>query len=175
MKRCVRCSTPRTEESFYTDGSHPADICKPCIFRPNRIPVRKLRAAAESSERTQAAVRYVVKKAQADGHPFVYLVSAKLHRFKIGYSTNVNTRIRQLETASSEPVQLIAVAPGGRPLEKDLHYEFRGLRVRLEWFKDNQHLIVRRFSTLSGSMVFLPSYVSSEAPQTSDTVVSAAT
>ncbi len=152
MTRCVRCLTPRTEESFYTDGSHPDDICKPCIHRPRGRRVRLLRSNATSSKRTQTAICYVVKHAQINEQPFVYLVKSHIHLYKIGFSTNVSKRVRQLETA------------GGRPLEQQLHYEFRSIRIRLEWFRDTTSRIAKRFSELPGSMVFLPEYLSPDSP-----------
>lgn len=161
--RCVRCKSVRGECSFYADNSHPSDVCKPCIHRPRRAHVRALRNQASRSDRTQAAIRYVVKHAQANTQPFVYLVGVG-RNVKIGFSTNVNKRIRQLETASSSPVQLIAVAPGSRQLEQELHDMFVGLRIRLEWFRNNNNLITQRFAALSGSMVFLPGYVKQDAP-----------
>lgn len=165
MKRCVSCKSIRQEGSFYVDGSHPDDVCKPCIFRPRRTRVRVLRNTAKRLERTQAAVRYVVKHIQTEHQPYVYLVRVG-DDFKIGYSTNVDKRIRQLETASPATVQLIAVAPGDRQLEQKLHQEFTDERIRHEWFSPRgRDLYIDRFNSLQNSMVFLPGYVKESLTQ----------
>jgi hypothetical protein len=158
MKRCSRCGNIRQEGSFYTDGSHRDDWCKACIHHPRTACVKAMRHEASKLEREQAAIRHVVKHAQAD-QPFVYLIRAGSRNYKIGTSMNVNKRLRQLATASSKPIQLIAVAPGGRQLEQDLHRELKRFRIRLEWFRDAQNEIVQRFAALDRAMVFLPGYV----------------
>lgn len=54
---------------------------------------------------------------------------------KIGFAANVKKRIRQLQTASPEPIALIAVLEAAPAVEKHLHHRFRKLRVRGEWFR----------------------------------------
>jgi Meiotically up-regulated gene 113 len=163
MKLCVSCKALRAEGSFYADGSQPDDKCKPCIHRPRRphVGVLRKRHTATRADRSQAAIRFIIKHEQAEKQPFVYLMKAGQF-YKIGFSTSIYKRIRQLETASSESVQLIAVAPGGRQLERKLHHEFRNSHVRLEWFKDHRNAFVECFRNLPGSMVFLPGYMTAE-------------
>ena len=160
MKVCTRCGTPRSEKSFYFDGSHPEDICKPCIHRPGRS--GSVMPMTTREKREQAAILSVVKQTQ-NGRSFVYLMKAG-RRIKIGFSTQVDKRLQQLSTASSRPIRLIAVVPGGQQLEKELHSRFRHLWTHVEWFEDKRHEIVRYVATLPGTMIFQLGYVSQEAP-----------
>lgn len=157
MRACSKCKVPRTEGSFFDDDMHPRDICKPCIYRPAGTRVRRLRHTANRAARTQAAIRYVVKHTQTEKQPFVYLVKVG-NECKIGFSTNIDKRIRQMETTAHLPVEILAVAPGGRLLEKTLHKELREFRIKGEWFLKSNTLI-ERFSHLQSVMVFLPGYV----------------
>ena len=163
LKYCRRCGELLREGSFYTDGSHSAEICKPCIHRPRRRRVRAQRAIKTRERRAEIAVRLAVKQIQS-GQSFVYLVEG-VQRYKIGTSLTVDKRMRQLETASSQPLRLIAVAPGGRQLEQVLHRRFWTFRVHREWFTNTNH-ILKGFSELPGSMVFLPGYLTESPPPT---------
>lgn len=68
---------------------------------------------------------------------YVYLVQAATGEFKIGISTNVQTRIAQLQTASPVPLTLLHYFPAknAREVERELHNRFRAGRVRNEWFR----------------------------------------
>lgn len=65
--------------------------------------------------------------------PGVYFVRAG-NRIKIGMSSDVPRRVKSLQTASSEPLQLLAIKQGGRAEEKSLHDRFAHLRQHGEWF-----------------------------------------
>ena len=54
--------------------------------------------------------------------------------FKIGYATNVDKRLCQLQTGSPVPLKVVNVLPGSRETEKFLHWVFRGKRSHGEWF-----------------------------------------
>lgn len=165
MKRCAQCELVRQDGSFDPN----TDICKACVHRPCRAGVRKDRGTATRDSRTQAAIRYVVKQYQTANESYVYLVKIG-ERYKIGYSTNVNARIRHMETGSSDVLQIVAVAPGGRQLEHQLHEFFRGHRIKGEWFAGgNSKAFIQRFAELPGAMVFLQGYVKQEAPESTVT------
>lgn len=165
---CVRCGTLRGEKSFFpSTGSKRDGICKPCLYRPDRACVaRGVKALRKRPDRTQKAIRYVVKQTQTDEQPLVYLL--KVHNFyKIGISKDVNKRIRQLSTGCSAMPELIAVAPGGRQLEQELHEEFKNYRKHGEWFGHRREIIAR-FVGLPGAMIFLPGHVSPNLPAPPD-------
>lgn len=68
----------------------------------------------------------------------IYLIkSAGL--YKIGFSANVEQRIRDLQSANAEPLQLVTSWPGSLYVEKYAHRQFAHKRVRGEWFDLDDH------------------------------------
>jgi len=65
---------------------------------------------------------------------FVYFISDGLGT-KIGTSTDVEQRLRALQTANPRKLTLLGVLPGGKNLEKQLHKHFAHKRTRGEWFE----------------------------------------
>lgn len=55
-------------------------------------------------------------------------------RIKIGTTSDVAARLRQLSTGASHPLVLLGTMCGGRALEAALHSRFDRHRVHLEWF-----------------------------------------
>jgi Meiotically up-regulated gene 113 len=54
---------------------------------------------------------------------------------KIGYSTNVPTRLSGIKTATPYDIELLGTCPGTRATEKSLHDRFARLHYRGEWFR----------------------------------------
>ena len=71
---------------------------------------------------------------------FVYFMQRADGRIKIGYSTNVSRRRKNIESAAG-PVSLLAVVPGGPLEESALHMKFHGFRVHGEWFDPDETLL----------------------------------
>ncbi len=163
-QRCPQCDTLRSERSFLKPNGEPRRICAPCKYRPDRVRVRTWRAKRTDFLRERKAICFVVKHLQAENQPFVYLMKVDPDLYKIGFSRNVDKRLRQLTVTSSLPVQLIAVAPGGRQLEQDLHRQFRSLQIGNEWFNDRRKTIIPVFAALPNAAVFLPGYIKQDAP-----------
>ena len=71
----------------------------------------------------------------------VYFIQGEItRRIKIGFSDQVDKRIKALET--SEPLRLLHVMPNvSTDMERDLHKKFAHLRVIGEWFDGEQELI----------------------------------
>ena len=73
---------------------------------------------------------------------------AKRHQFvKIGYATNVQSRLKSIAAGSgiitgmvAGPVKLIASIPGGKSKESKLHQRFRHIRIGGEWFLYNYEM-----------------------------------
>jgi hypothetical protein len=107
-------------------------------------------------------MRTVVKQFQVDGRPFVYLIQQGT-RCKIGFSRDVARRLHSFDTANAKPCQLLAVAPGGRQQERELHERFKRLRVSGEWFM-NRAALLAHFVNLPDALVFLPGYLTAEPP-----------
>ncbi|MEM6471699.1 MAG: GIY-YIG nuclease family protein [Planctomycetota bacterium] len=65
---------------------------------------------------------------------------------KIGYtSKDPVERLRELQTGSSQELELLMTEPGTLGDEKKLHDEFRNYRVRGEWFRPGRELVHRVF------------------------------
>jgi hypothetical protein len=62
-------------------------------------------------------------------------------RVKIGYSTDVTDRFRQLQTGSPSELELLAAVRTVRVEEKRLHRQFSHLRIRGEWFEPGDDLM----------------------------------
>ncbi len=77
------------------------------------------------------------------GLPEVVYFMYSAGKIKIGYSADVLKRLTDLSNAAASPVELIAVLPGNRDLEKRLHRTFKPDRVHGEWFKPSSE--IRRF------------------------------
>lgn len=59
---------------------------------------------------------------------------------KIGFTSNIQRRFRELQTASPYPLLLLGLMPGSKEVEKQIHGTFEHLRQKREWFKLNQEL-----------------------------------
>ncbi len=66
-------------------------------------------------------------------HEFVYFIRC-LDTVKIGYSSGLS-RKEQLQTGNPSQLEIIAIIPGGRQLERLLHQRFAEYNVRKEWFR----------------------------------------
>lgn len=68
----------------------------------------------------------------------VYLLrDSSAGALKIGHSATLSKRLSTLQTGSARKHTLLYVAEGGRRLEQGLHFTFRELRIRGEWYKDS--------------------------------------
>jgi len=70
----------------------------------------------------------------------VYLIACDdLRVCKIGYTKNLESRLSSLQTGHAYPLRLVFSLNGGRDLERRLHFKFRCLRLRGEWFRFEHH------------------------------------
>jgi hypothetical protein len=74
--------------------------------------------------------------------PRVYFLRSG-DRVKIGFTTDLRTRMAALRCGNALEVQLLKVVPGGRAEEAALHRRFNHLRVkkRSEWFRAEPDLL----------------------------------
>lgn len=67
---------------------------------------------------------------------YVYVIHATgTNRIKLGYTTNPQSRLAALQTASPFPLQMLACWPGSRAREKRLHRYMAQFRQVGEWFE----------------------------------------
>jgi hypothetical protein len=156
MRRCLKCKIMCDDASFHPNA--PASAwCRPCIDRHRRSRVEKATKETQQAERDQRAIRNVIKQFQSAGESFVYLLEAG-NSYKVGYSKNIDQRVRAFNTAAKTPCRIIAIAPGGRKLERTLHSRFFSFRISREWFSHSS-VLLNRFQKLPGVLVFLPGFM----------------
>ena len=89
----------------------------------------------------------------------IYFVKAKGSAYiKIGYSSDVPARIRQLQTSHPKKLMVQAILPGGYQTEVGIHELFGHLRTKGEWFRLSDELsyflrAIRRFPSESNIYV----------------------
>src|SRR5262249_40839827 len=67
--------------------------------------------------------------------PVVYLARIGKH-IKIGFTTNLNKRLKAFRGASAEQIDVVLTIAGGRDLERRLHRRFAQGGVINEFFRD---------------------------------------
>lgn len=80
---------------------------------------------------------------------YLYLIiNEESNHLKIGRSVNPKSRLKQLQVASHDKLQLLFMIPDVGETEKDMHEVFNHLRVNSEWFKYDYSIILK-FNQLS--------------------------
>ncbi|MDO9016587.1 MAG: GIY-YIG nuclease family protein [Deltaproteobacteria bacterium] len=72
--------------------------------------------------------------------PAVYFVSVGGERIKIGWTTDIETRVATLQTANADRLYVRALIRGSMEDERRLHAKFAHLRVSGEWFREEPEL-----------------------------------
>lgn len=72
---------------------------------------------------------------------YVYFIADEDGFIKIGHASNVDGRLRTLQTASRQALRVITSTPGSVADEKALHAKFSSARVRGEWFAPSADLV----------------------------------
>ena len=68
---------------------------------------------------------------------FIYVIRAG-ERVKVGFSRNVERRLREMQTHSPDDLELVLAVAGSPVLEHELHARFGDLSLRGEWFRYEQ-------------------------------------
>ncbi|MDE2100302.1 MAG: GIY-YIG nuclease family protein [Patescibacteria group bacterium] len=80
--------------------------------------------------------RATIKRQKASGKGAIYFVRANGRgAVKIGYATDVEARVRALQTSHHSPLKLLAFISGTQKDEAELHKRFAAYRINGEWFK----------------------------------------
>lgn len=66
--------------------------------------------------------------------PQVYIATDGRGRVKIGFSTDIAARMKQLNSGNAEKVSVIRTFDGGARTEKWLHQRFAASAIKGEWF-----------------------------------------
>lgn len=62
---------------------------------------------------------------------------------KIGFTTDLRTRLKRLQSASPVHLLVLAKVEGDRALEREYHRRFARYRLHGEWFKLSQPLLAQ--------------------------------
>jgi len=100
----------------------------------------------------------IVQQLQKDNNPYIYLIEHD-SRYKVGYSNNIRRRVKTFNTSHATPCKIIAVVPGDRTLEQEVHKKLVLYHVRGEWFT-NSKKVLDLITYLPDSVVFLPGHLS---------------
>jgi len=65
---------------------------------------------------------------------YVYFIKCR-DKIKIGYSTNVNKRLKQFSVGNGEKLELIYKIQTDRYLESVLHKKYQNYHISGEWFE----------------------------------------
>ena len=60
---------------------------------------------------------------------------------KIGFSSNLSLRMRNICLVTGKKIKVLALLDGGKDLESYLHYKFHKYRKLGEWFEDHQVIL----------------------------------
>lgn len=123
----------RTSTGVRVSGDHPPQEA-----------VSKLKAI-EAAIREAILYRHVIgpsvqSEAPTDG--LVYFIADPAKRFvKIGWTGNIERRLRALQLAHPEQIHLLAHVPGDKRTEAEWHQRFKHLRCSGEWFRLTDELV----------------------------------
>jgi hypothetical protein len=82
----------------------------------------------------------------------IYFVQCTGTRYiKIGYSENPRARLSSLQTGSASELQLLNIIDGNRDKERELHEQFRHLRVKGEWYYPSEEVYALTSNDYEGS------------------------
>lgn len=158
-KWCYNCKQFADEGNFYPDAPEKA-LCRSCIKFTVKKRNSPLILQAERREREQEALRDIIRQIQANKDPFVYLIEHE-NKYKIGFSRDINKRMKSFNTSHAIPCKIIGIAPGDLPLEGALHNKFKDYRLNGEWFL-KKLAILEEFKKLIDATIFLPGYLKQE-------------
>lgn len=81
------------------------------------------------------ATKREVRRRQRESQGLVYIAGAGPDTVKIGFTTNVRSRLKGLSTGSPTEIEVLAVFPGTMADERELHQRFAKDHLRGEWFR----------------------------------------
>jgi Meiotically up-regulated gene 113 len=118
-------------------AAHEATVAARIAFGyPKEPPSRSDCFDEDVRRQCQRAINEIYRCFQKSSGRVVYVISAGDPKFvKIGFTTNLEQRLRSLRTASHVEPTIHLVIPGTRSLERDLHDRFASARPNREWFR----------------------------------------
>jgi hypothetical protein len=93
--------------------------------------IAEIQAGVVEDARRSARPKRKPSPAQQDGYVYFVRIGASV---KIGFATDVSGRMRNIQTASPDPIHLIKVVRGTREIERGFHQRFARYQMTGEWF-----------------------------------------
>jgi hypothetical protein len=84
-----------------------------------------------------------------------YFMGGDKGAVKIGFSEDVEKRLREIRPHSPIPLRILAATHGGRMREAHYHWKFRRLRLHGEWFRRTPGLM-REIGRLNAACPYQP-------------------
>lgn len=104
-----------------------------------RLPEGVTREEAERHESSKKRSLWAKNLRTRETAGYVYFIRVvNGDSFKIGFSIHPDKRLKSLESATGQRLELLATRPGTRQLEQDLIFHFRQARKLGEWFWSTQ-------------------------------------
>lgn len=135
---CTKCSHKGPLGDFYvaTNPRGASYRCRVCLSGYYRD-----RWAAKPKTATPARNRRVQRKYFDKGIPKIYFIEDPFDCVKIGFTADsVLSRLSQLQSGNSHPLQVMGWIAGTVEQEHILHQRFAHLHVRGEWFRREREL-----------------------------------
>lgn len=98
----------------------------------------KQKQQAEAEKKQKELKSKILKESGAWGHisGHVYFIQGESGGpVKIGYTTDIKRRLKELQSGSIDILQILLVVPGNKVYEQYLHSKFENYRLKGEWYK----------------------------------------
>lgn len=141
MRRCELCGELFTRRKFNKKQKDANELLV-YILDGEKI-ARKLACSktckTKAENRARQDLRYAAKSSITES--VVYFAESRSEgRIKIGFSTDVESRLKSLKTGCPSGLFLIGTIPGDFELEKKWHTQWASNRISGEWFKKTPDL-----------------------------------
>lgn len=125
----------------------------PYIYFQGKLNLSLLSAMLEIVEDLEKPYKYLTVKENDVLYDLINSISEKPTRYiyfienlfnseiKLGVSSDIDTRLKQISSDIKSPVKLIKLINGDEQKEKELHKRFSNDRVHGEWFKPSDELL----------------------------------
>lgn len=105
------------------------------LITPKPAPVPLVTVPIPDAEKRSIEVHALFDRMRTVAVPHLTYVIRSGPFVKIGTSSDIEKRVRELRISNPHEVEAVAVLAGGRAVEGSLHRRFKAYRHRHEWFR----------------------------------------